>query len=58
MANGNLRCPYIGKYYLDVGEGSVEAISKRTIMTRFEQGDLFTEVAFNSHYNLYQFTLL
>jgi hypothetical protein len=58
MVNGNLKSPYIGKYYLDIAEGRIDAITKRTIMTRFERGDLFTEVAYASHYNLYQYTYL
>lgn len=35
MVNGNLQCPYISKYYLDINEGAIETIAKRTIMTRF-----------------------
>ena len=46
MAYGNLKSPYLGKYYLDIAEGSIDKITKRTIMTRFEKGDLFTEVAY------------
>jgi serine/threonine protein kinase len=58
MVNGNLKSPYIGKYYLDVAEGSIDTITKRTIFTRFEKGDLFTEVAYASHYGLYHYTFL
>lgn len=58
MMNGNLSSPFIGKYYVDLDDAKIERIAHRKIMTRFEEGDLLTEVAYNTCKGLKEFGLI
>lgn len=58
MMNGNLSSQFIGKYYVDLDDAKIERIAHRKIMTRFEEGDLLTEVAYKSHKGLKEFGMI